>query len=138
MVILIILIIVIPINISAQVSDDLNFITEHNQIISLKENNKSIQIFKGTSEIKLFSIALIRFYQIFISSQYDSRKICVFTPSCSRFSLAAIKKYGILYGTLMMSDRLQRCNNFANKNYIIDRKTGKFHDPIDHYYFKTF
>jgi putative component of membrane protein insertase Oxa1/YidC/SpoIIIJ protein YidD len=125
-------------NIVAQVADDLYFITRHNQITHSEYGQVKTKIFDETSEIKLLSLVFLRFYQIFISSQQDNKKICIFTPSCSRFSLSAIKKYGIVQGTLMTSDRLQRCNNFGRKNYHFNLETGKFDDPVDHYYLKIF
>ena len=137
-VIIIIIILIFPLNLSAQISEDLSFIIKYNQINEFDQNQKSTSIYQETSEIKLLSLVLIRFYQTCISSQHDNKRICIFTPSCSRFSLGAIKEYGIFYGTLMTSDRIQRCNNFGKKHYHINFKSGKFHDPIHDYYFKVF
>jgi putative membrane protein insertion efficiency factor len=36
--------------------------------------------------------------------------VCNFTPSCSRFSQAAVKRYGMLKGLMMTGDRLLRCH----------------------------
>jgi putative component of membrane protein insertase Oxa1/YidC/SpoIIIJ protein YidD len=138
MVIIILFILIIPFHCYTQVADDLNFIIQNNQFVTKEKDQQSTNINREISELKLFAISLIRCYQMFISSQQDNKKICIFTPSCSRFGLAAIKKYGIIYGTLMTSDRLQRCNNLGIKNYQIDIKTGKFFDPVDHYYHKIF
>ncbi|NIA29052.1 MAG: membrane protein insertion efficiency factor YidD [Actinobacteria bacterium] len=71
----------------------------------------------------------IRFYQLFISSQ--DIPVCNFTPSCSKFGMAAIKKYGVFYGGLMTFDRLQRCNGLGRKYYPIHPVTDKSYDPIE-------
>ena len=138
MVIIILLILFIPFHSYTQVTDNMNFIIKNNQLITREKDHQSLIINEEISEIKLFAVFLIRFYQIFISSQQDNKKICIFTPSCSRFGLASIKKYGMIYGILMTSDRLQRCNILGIKNYPVDLKTGKFFDPIDRYYYKIF
>ncbi|MBN2357699.1 membrane protein insertion efficiency factor YidD [candidate division KSB1 bacterium] len=83
-------------------------------------------------------MAMIRFYQLFISSQQNNQSVCIFTPSCSRFGLRAIKKYGLLQGILMTSDRLQRCHGFAGKYYQRPNQNGKYPDPIERYAWETF
>lgn len=80
----------------------------------------------------------IRVYQnTFSKVQGD---VCNFIPSCSHFGYNAIKKYGILKGLLLTSDRLQRCHPFAwrylNKYYTLkfDTLRGyKLFDPVEKY-----
>ena len=59
--------------------------------------------------------------------------MCTFVPSCSRFGVEVIKHYGFPKGVLLISDRLQRCNNLGKLNYIIDIQTGKRVDLIKQY-----
>ena len=118
----------------AQVDGELDFIISNNPIAIPEEKEHRSFTFKETSEGKLFFIGTIRFYQLFISSQQNHQVICIFTPSCSRFGMAAIKKYGAFYGILMASDRLQRCNNFGKKSYPVRQETGKFYDPVEPYF----
>jgi uncharacterized protein len=58
---------------------------------------------------------------------------CLFTPSCSEFGKEAIAKTGIIKGTLLAIDRLNRCNRIAAvdlKYYTLDPKTKRYPDPV--------
>ena len=55
-----------------------------------------------------FAISLIKFYQRAISPSLPHT--CRFYPTCSNYSIEAIKKYGILKGGLMSIWRILRCN----------------------------
>ena len=138
MVIIIILFFAFVSKLPAQTSEDLHFIVSNNPIVFQDKKPGSIHFIKETSEIKILAIGLIHSYQRFISSQHDNSKVCIFTPSCSHFGLKSIRKYGIFYGILMTSDRLQRCNNLGKKYYPINFNTGKFEDPVDRHYYHFF
>ena len=112
---------------------NMQFIKWHNPIIEEKESENLSFSLDETSDFKLSALWYIRFYQNFISTQHDNHKMCTFVPSCSRFSVDAIKYYGLLKGVLLTSDRLQRCNNFGNSNYVSDLQTGKRVDSITKY-----
>lgn len=84
------------------------------------------------SDLKLLATGLIRVYQLFVSSQ--STDVCIFTPSCSRFSTAAINRYGVVHGGLMAFDRLTRCSGLGVPYYSIDPATGKCIDPVENEY----
>ncbi|MEL6133433.1 MAG: membrane protein insertion efficiency factor YidD [Bacteroidota bacterium] len=58
------------------------------------------------------------FYKAFISSQDGNR--CSFYPSCSVYSLQAVKKRGLIFGGLATFDRLMRCNSLSPELYSID------------------
>ena len=75
----------------------------------------------------------IRVYQEVISPQ--DLPSCVFHPSCSRFSLAALREFGSVKGYLLTADRLLRCNPFAYLYYPFDGE--KFVDPASTYRFET-
>jgi uncharacterized protein len=84
------------------------------------------------SILRMFSCFTISLYQSLISSQQYN--VCVFTPSCSHFGMAAVQRFGFLKGVLLTSDRLQRCNLFAPQNgYGFDPVTGKLYDPVESY-----
>ncbi|MDO9341299.1 MAG: membrane protein insertion efficiency factor YidD [Bacteroidales bacterium] len=58
---------------------------------------------------------------------------CLFTPSCSEFSKQAVKEDGLIKGTLLTIDRVNRCNRIAAqdlKHYSIDQKTRRYPDPV--------
>jgi len=118
----------------AQIKTDLNFILNHNPVMNFESKENSSLFSNETSELKITFLGMIRFYQIFVSSQQNNQSICTFTPSCSHFGFAAIKKYGPFYGILMTSDRLERCHGFSRKYYSIDPQTGKLFDFIEPYY----
>lgn len=122
-------------NVSAfsQFKDELTFIINHSPATA-ERKVKSLSLFKNeTSELKLAFLGVIRFYQLFISSQV--KPVCNFTLSCSRFAMSAIEKYGIFHGSLMASDRIQRCNGLGRRYYQMDPQTGLSIDyPVEDYF----
>ncbi len=113
-----------------QVAEDLDFIMAHNPIEPIRKKDSPAFAFNDTNELRLAFMGLIRIYQWFISTQ--DMPACNFTPSCSRFGMAALKQYGILHGILMTSDRLQRCHGRGRTYYTIHPETGKCDDPVEH------
>ena len=79
-----------------------------------------------TNEIEFVFSGLYLCYKNFVSSQDINS--CVFTPSCSTYSIHSIKNDGLIIGLLKTFDRLTRCNPLSPENYQIDKKTGKFLD----------
>ena len=67
--------------------------------------------------MKTVFLALIRFYQKYISS--CTPPCCRFIPTCSQYAYEAIGKYGALKGGVLALWRLLRCNPF-NKGDIYD------------------
>ena len=53
-------------------------------------------------------IGLIRFYQLFISPMLGPS--CRFYPSCSQYSIEAIKIHGIFKGSFLAVRRVLRCH----------------------------
>lgn len=62
-------------------------------------------------------LKLIRLYQILISPYLGSN--CKFSPSCSNYSIEALKKYGLVKGLYLASIRILKCNPW-NKNCGFD------------------
>jgi uncharacterized protein len=61
---------------------------------------------------------------------------CLYTPSCSEFSKDAIREFGVLKGTFLSADRVNRCNLFSAtdlKNHRKDPKTNRYPDPAGRY-----
>jgi len=52
-------------------------------------------------------VFLIRFYQAHLANYYSGA--CIYTPSCSEFSMQAIMKYGAWTGMKMSINRLKKC-----------------------------
>lgn len=61
--------------------------------------------------MKRILIALVRFYQKFIS---PCKRVpsCRFTPTCSQYALEALEKYGALKGSWLAIKRVLKCHPF--------------------------
>lgn len=58
---------------------------------------------------------LIIFYKKHISPSLG--KTCIYTPTCSMYTLDAIEKYGAFIGTIKGFLRILRCNPFAKGGF---------------------
>ena len=63
-------------------------------------------------------LAIIRFYQLFISPFLGAN--CRYAPTCSQYGKEAILKYGPFKGGWMALKRIGRCNPWG----------GHGHDPV--------
>jgi putative membrane protein insertion efficiency factor len=61
--------------------------------------------------LKNISIRTITLYQRYISPFLDTR--CMFYPSCSEYTILAIRKYGFLKGWLKGINRIRKCHPFS-------------------------
>ena len=58
---------------------------------------------------------------------------CLYHPSCSDFGKQAVQEFGLIKGTFLSLDRLNRCNRIAATDLNpaeIDREKHRFHDPV--------
>jgi putative membrane protein insertion efficiency factor len=69
--------------------------------------------------VRAVVLAPIRFYRRFVSPGLPAR--CKYEPSCSRYSVQAIERYGILRGLVLAAWRLLRCNPWSHGG----------HDPVE-------
>lgn len=60
-------------------------------------------------------IALVRFYQLFISPLLPPS--CRYTPTCSQYALEALRRYGPLKGGWLALRRILRCHPFGGSGY---------------------
>ena len=60
-------------------------------------------------------ILIIRFYQKFISPLKGTT--CRFYPTCSAYSIEAIKKYGPIKGSYLSLRRILKCHPFHEGGY---------------------
>ena len=81
--------------------------------MSVKElqYQKRVDTQDDISLIAKAGILLIRFYQKWVSPMLGSN--CRFRPTCSQYTLEAIKKYGFFKGGIMGMWRILRCNPFS-------------------------
>jgi len=60
-------------------------------------------------------IVLIKIYQLLISPLLPPS--CRFTPTCSHYSLEALKKYGIFKGGWLSFRRIIKCHPWGGSGY---------------------
>jgi len=60
-------------------------------------------------------IVLIKIYQLVISPLFPSS--CRYTPTCSHYTLEALKKYGLLKGGWLGVKRISRCHPWGGSGY---------------------
>ncbi len=65
--------------------------------------------------MKKLPIALIRFYQIFISPLCPG--VCRYQPTCSQYMIEAIKVHGVVKGIWLGVKRLCRCHPWGGSGY---------------------
>lgn len=68
-----------------------------------------------TQPFKRLVIGLIRAYQLTISPYLP--KSCRYEPTCSRYAIVAVNKYGIMRGLYLASRRILRCHPFGGSGY---------------------
>ncbi len=86
--------------------------------------------FKNASnELEFITTGLFIFYKDFFSSQDGNH--CAFYPSCSIYTIEAIKKQGFFIGIMNGVDRLTRCNRLSPENYTFYKNTALFYDPVE-------
>ena len=64
---------------------------------------------------KLLFINGIKIYQRFLSPFFPSS--CKFSPSCSKYGIEAINKYGVLKGSVFTIKRILKCNPWSKGGY---------------------
>lgn len=63
-------------------------------------------------------IYIINFYKKNISVFLKSNGIeCKYYPTCSEYSIQAIKKYGVIKGSYLSLKRIIKCNPFSKGGY---------------------
>lgn len=65
--------------------------------------------------LKTLLIGLVRFYQVAISPLKPPS--CRYTPTCSNYSLEALRKHGPIKGTYLSVKRIISCNPWGGHGY---------------------
>ena len=68
-----------------------------------------------TKLLKKIIIALIRFYQLALSPL--KQPTCRFSPTCSKYSIEAIERFGVIKGTYLSVRRILKCHPFHEGGY---------------------
>jgi putative membrane protein insertion efficiency factor len=64
---------------------------------------------------KKIALGLIGIYQYIISPLFPPS--CRFTPTCSRYAIDAIERYGFAKGVFLAIKRIARCHPFTRGGY---------------------
>ncbi|MGX5377223.1 membrane protein insertion efficiency factor YidD [Ligilactobacillus sp. LYQ135] len=90
--------------------------------------------------LKKFFIWLVKQYQRFISPLFPPS--CRYYPTCSNYTLQALKKYGTFKGLLMGIARILRCNPFVKGGYdplpdhfSLQRNNSWKDDPKENFFY---
>lgn len=97
------------------------------------EDAPSSMAIERVSEAKTLFTGAIRLYQATLSA--TDMHMCNFTPSCSRFAAASVERYGIVKGSFLAADRLERCHGMPSsaQHYAYDPTTERYVDPVGRY-----
>lgn len=60
-------------------------------------------------------VMIIRFYQVVISPLTPAS--CRYSPTCSQYSLEALKKHGLFKGSLLAVKRIFSCHPWGGSGY---------------------
>ena len=58
------------------------------------------------------AIAGVRLYQLLVSPLFPSS--CKYHPSCSQYAIDALRRYGVVRGSVLAAWRLLRCHPWSN------------------------
>jgi putative membrane protein insertion efficiency factor len=62
--------------------------------------------------VKYLGIGLVRLYQLLISPLLPANT-CKYHPTCSQYAIDALRKHGLVIGSLKAAWRLLRCNPWS-------------------------
>ena len=65
--------------------------------------------------MKKLCIKAIRFYQRYLSPILGAK--CIYTPTCSQYTIEAIREHGSLKGCILGAYRIIRCNPFSKGGF---------------------
>jgi uncharacterized protein len=81
----------------------------------LNQMNFNIYLKKFFQLLAIPLIVLIKIYQLLVSPLFPPT--CRFSPTCSHYTLEALKKYGILKGVWLGFRRIIRCHPWGGSGY---------------------
>lgn len=82
----------------------------------------------GTNTAKNGSIFLLKIWSNYISPVDGPR--CSLRPTCAQYAKEAINKYGPVKGSILASERLQRCHSCINIDIYPRTAEGYLADPV--------
>jgi len=77
---------------------------------------KLIQIYRVTVKVITFPfVVLIKIYQVIVSPLFPPS--CRFVPTCSQYSVEALRKYGLFKGGWLTIKRISKCHPWGGNGY---------------------
>lgn len=70
-------------------------------------------------------ILLVKFYQLSISPLLPNS--CRYTPSCSQYTIQALKEHGVIKGLILGIWRIARCNPWGGHGFDPVPEKGHIH-----------
>ncbi len=126
------------------VTNDLAIIEHHDHAPFIIQHHKPEYIFSRSNVlIKYNPLSLVLggsmfLYQSVVSPQINAQ--CLYQPSCSHFSVNAIREFGVFKGVFVSADRLMRCNRLASMDVFklhVDPNTHRVAEEVSRYSLKT-
>jgi putative membrane protein insertion efficiency factor len=75
-----------------------------------------VKTYKSALELITFPfIVVIKIYQLLVSPLFPSA--CRYTPTCSHYTVEALKKYGLFKGGWLGLKRITRCHPWGGSGY---------------------
>ncbi len=122
-------------------TSDMAVLKQHTQkyeTMEMAQSKRIVKFQKTYNPVKLLLYLPLFVYQKVVSEQISAS--CSFEPSCSAFSILAIKKLGFIKGLFLTADRLTRCNGQAQEEsefYLYDPIKSKVFDDPEMYRLKN-
>jgi putative membrane protein insertion efficiency factor len=62
--------------------------------------------------MRALAVGLVRGYQLLVSPLFPAS--CKYHPSCSQYAIDAVRRYGVVRGSVLAGWRLLRCNPWSH------------------------
>jgi uncharacterized protein len=72
--------------------------------------------------VRYLAAMFVRLYQLWLSPLFPNT--CKYHPSCSQYAVDALRRYGVLRGSVLAAWRLLRCNPWSHGgvDYATDQR----------------
>ncbi len=90
--------------------------------------NSALSAEKSTSTITNGLNIIYGFWSKVISPVDGPR--CPYYPTCAGYARIAVNRYGLVKGTMIASERLQRCNGWHDISHY-EIRDGRLYDPVE-------
>lgn len=130
-------------DIKAQNNTDLVLLENYEYVDkTIAPKRKTSYVFKNSKwYVKYNPVSMVFGSSLFFYQKVISPQIvmgCAFDVSCSNFSKACIKHYGVIKGVALSADRLTRCTRLSSIDFhpVLFNEQGKVNDLPEYYILK--